>query len=117
MRWIDWIIEGNHTFHFVDEPATRKYNNIGRTVSYETIVKVGKAIVKDMIIDISELLPEFFGLVIDGWNAGNSSHRLAIYATFQGSGRTKEGVAMATNVLLSATPLLEGSQTGKLLTY
>ena len=106
---MEWVIDGNHCLHFVEDANTRKNSNIGREISYETIKKLLKSVVEKVKEQIAADLPEKFGIIIDGWDAGNGSHRMAIYATYQNRASRMSGRSTARNYLLAVTPLLNES--------
>jgi hypothetical protein len=98
MGWMDWIIDQNLPFSFVEKETSRKYSNlppVSRETIKDYILKASKAVQEV----IKSELPMEFGLVFDDWTDG-SSHYCAIFATY-----LKNGVVE--NPLLGFSPLLD----------
>lgn len=56
-------MDGNHTFDFEGGPNTRKNHNIGRNMSYDTVVKLSKLVIRNIKEQIAVNLPYLFGLI------------------------------------------------------
>ena len=74
-QWIDWVVEDNLSFSFVESVKTRRNTTgilkpIGRT----TLMRYLDSLAYECEGLLSEQLPQQFGLFFDGWDAGNSTN-------------------------------------------
>ena len=81
-KWIDWVVEGNLPFYFVNLEITRQ-NSIMDPISTKTLKKYMRLLMKKIQADISIQLKKIktFGLITDGWSQ-DVEHYLAIFATY-----------------------------------
>ena len=90
--WMEWTLMDNNAFCFCEGKLTRKYSTLP-DLSSETLMKYVKLTADKVRDKVTVILPESFGLVIDGWSQG-SNHYSGMFASF-----TKNGLAQ--NVMLS----------------
>ena len=96
-QWLDWVLSNNLPFSFVESAETKKYAGIVHNMCVDTFMKVLKTVGRKVASKIIEDLPDSFGLIIDGWDAGGGSHRTGIFAVFPDKSRQD---------LFAKTPLL-----------
>jgi len=78
--WLHWIIRDNLPFTFCESAQTRK-NSILKPISRNTLSKYLFEITKEVELKVKELLPERFGIVMDGWTEG-TTHYFGVFAVF-----------------------------------
>ena len=78
---MDWIFSGLHNFNFVEKEKTREYSKL-TNITVKTLFKYAEQLIIKAEGRIKKLLPDTFGLIIDGWST-NSVHYLAIFAFFK----------------------------------
>ena len=78
--WIDWMIDENRPFTFVEKEKTRQYSSL-EPICYQTLMRYCKVIVDKLHITIKNSLPLKFGLIMDGWSA-DSEHFVAVFASY-----------------------------------
>jgi hypothetical protein len=80
-NWIDWVINENLPFSFVESSRARQYANID-AISVHTFKKYIEALYLKIKKKIEAILTKAktFGLIIDGWS-NESDHYMAIFAT------------------------------------
>lgn len=66
-QWLDWIVGENRELRIVEKKLSRKYSNIKRSVSTNTIKKYMFGVTKKVEENIQAILPEKFGIIFDGW--------------------------------------------------
>ena len=84
--WLDWIIVEGKPFNTVEKELTRKYSKL-TPICTETLMKYMNLLTREVEAVIIKLLPSLFCLVFDGWTLdGQSTHFVALFATFQNQG-------------------------------
>jgi hypothetical protein len=78
--WMDWVVTANLPFDFVRQPVNRKYAKLQK-ISVNTLKKYMNAVMEIVERKISEKLPQYFGIIIDGWTEAGT-HFVAIFASF-----------------------------------
>jgi hypothetical protein len=80
--WIDWIVEDNLPFDFVESDRTKQNSKL-TPISEKTLKKYMIALLHKVEGKIGSLLKHVksFGLITDGWTL-DSEHYMAIFATF-----------------------------------
>jgi hypothetical protein len=76
--WMDWILDQNLPFSFVDKESTRKNSSL-KPISSETLKAKMFLLEEHLQTYIAQNLPEKFGILFDGWSDSNV-HYLAVYA-------------------------------------
>lgn len=79
--WMRLIIEKLQPLSICDDEVYRDFSKYGET-STKTILKYLLMLENEVKRKISSILPEEFGIIIDGWSDGMSGHYVAIIATF-----------------------------------
>ena len=80
-QWLDWRSAGL-PFSFCEKNLTRKYTKLPE-ISANTLVSYMNKMVSTVEKEIPEKLPQFFGLMIDGWTEmGSSTHYLGVFGLF-----------------------------------
>jgi hypothetical protein len=78
LDWMDWILECNLPFAFLDQEITIRLSKLKKITS--KTLKTNMKILQDTLRNkIMKLLPQYFGLMFDGWSDCNI-HYLAVYA-------------------------------------
>lgn len=98
--WIEWIINDDLPFSFVDSLCTKKYSNL-KSISSKTLEKYIVLLSTEVKKQIASVLPEKFSIIFDGWTSHNV-HYIALFACFL-CNSTNEKI----QVLLSFSPLLD----------
>ena len=78
--WLEWTLEQNHSFRFCEKKLTRKYSTL-TALTTKTLMKYVTLTAASVRNHLSNMLPESFGLVIDGWSQ-DSLHFSGIYAVY-----------------------------------
>jgi hypothetical protein len=78
--WLDWVIGDLLPFSFVEKKRVRNHCKL-LPISVDTFMKMMRLLTEKVEQKISDLLPELFALVFDGWTLGQT-HYLAVFATF-----------------------------------
>lgn len=86
-NWIQWVIFSNLPISFV-ENEMRKFSKLEIT-SRQSVTSGIFKIAMNVEEKIKEFLPEFFGIVFDGWSCGRD-HYLALFAVFNNYGVEKK---------------------------
>jgi hypothetical protein len=76
--WLRWIIMDNLPFTFVEKPLTRKNSKL-ENVAVDSLMKHLKSLTEEVERKVASLLPNKFGLVLDGWSEG-TKHFIALFA-------------------------------------
>jgi hypothetical protein len=76
--WMDWILELNLPWSFVDQDITRRFSKL-KMISSATLKDKMFKLKERLVDDISSKLPEKFGILFDAWSNSNI-HYLATYA-------------------------------------
>ncbi|KAH9141556.1 hypothetical protein AeRB84_014268, partial [Aphanomyces euteiches] len=100
-KWLTWIVEDNLPFSFVEKPHTRsnvKLSPICRT----TLTKYLQLVTTHVEKKIANILPDRFGIVIDGWTE-SSYHFLAVFASFPNADNSVSRPMLAFTTLLDQT--------------
>jgi len=81
-EWIDWILEDNLPFEFVESNKTRTNSKLV-AISTNTLKKYMKALMHKVEGKLGAMLKSLksFGLITDGWSI-DSDHYMALFATF-----------------------------------
>lgn len=80
--WVDWIVNEGLPFSTVEKSLTRKYTNLS-PISISSLMNAMKELTVVVEKKITEILPNQFALVFDGWSLdGTSNHYVGIFATF-----------------------------------
>ena len=79
-EWIEWIVEDNLPFYFVERKNTRTKSKL-KKISKRSVKKYMTLLVCEVKNVIRKRLPSTFGLIIDGWSI-DSDHYSGIFATF-----------------------------------
>jgi hypothetical protein len=66
-KWIDWVIEDNLAFSFCEKKRTRE-NTCGDPISRTTLMKYMDSLAWEVQLELTNILPDKFGLVFDGWD-------------------------------------------------
>lgn len=78
--WLEWGIMGGQPFNFVEDIYVRR--NVKREhISRNTLVKYMEKLGTIVEQKLAQILPDQFGLIIDGWTC-NGEHYIAIFATW-----------------------------------
>jgi hypothetical protein len=80
--WVDWILEDNLPFTFVESEKTRENTKL-TAISENTLKKYMKALMHKVEGKLAGMLKALktFGLITDGWTI-DSDHYMALFATF-----------------------------------
>lgn len=78
--WLDLIVMGLLPFSFCDKPCITR-NMREPSIAVNTLKKYMIALTTLVESKISDILPDKFAVVLDGWSAGDT-HYIAIFATF-----------------------------------
>ena len=101
--WMEWILEGGHSFSFCESKFARKNTTLDNlsTNSLMKYIKLTAAAVKEKV---KLILPPSFGIVIDGWTQ-DSDHFSAIFAVFvrEGSPDNVQEILLSCNVAADIT--------------
>ncbi|KAL0231690.1 hypothetical protein GEMRC1_011094 [Eukaryota sp. GEM-RC1] len=65
-RWLEWCIENQMAFTFVQDPMIQKNCNLD-PIDVKTLVKYMRLLYTEVCAKVAQLLPEEFGLMFDGW--------------------------------------------------
>ena len=76
--WLEWIILDNLSFTFVERPLTRKNTKL-EAIGVVSLMKYLKQLTVEVERKVSSLLPNKFGIVLDGWSEG-TTHYIALFA-------------------------------------
>ena len=76
--WLDWVIMDDLPFTFVERPRTRKYSKM-EPVGVGTFMKYLKLLTAEVETKVASVLPNKFGLILDGWSEENT-HYIALFA-------------------------------------
>lgn len=98
--WLQWIVDCNLPFTFIEHETTRKYSNLNN-LDIETLKKWMFELAVELDQTIKELLPEKFGLILDGWSERSTKY-FSLFAEYPNA----ETNAKET-VLLSISPLFD----------
>ena len=80
--WMDWVVMNGLPFSFVENEYNKKYTSLN-PISRPTLMKYLELVEEKVEQKITVLLPEKFGITIDGWSdSSTSEHYLALYATY-----------------------------------
>ena len=81
-EWIDWILEDNLPFEFVESNKARENSKL-QSISANTLKKYMTALLHKVEGKLEALLKALktFGLITDGWTI-DSDHYMALFATF-----------------------------------
>ena len=102
-QWLDWVRAGL-PFSFCEKNLTKKYTNLPE-ISAKTLVSYMNKMVSTVEKEISEKLPQFFGLMIDGWTEmGSSTHYLGVFGLF-----SDKSTGQSVCPLLAFSPLIDES--------
>ena len=77
-KWLKWIFGSKLPFSFADGELTRNNTNL-ESRSRQTLTKDMHCVVLEVEQVIRLILPDSFGLVLDGWSDGGS-HFIGAYA-------------------------------------
>ena len=100
--WLEIVVMASQPFNFVEDQIFNKYLKL-EPVSRPTLMKYLQLVTKKVETEIQCILPEKFGLFVDGWTAsGSGTHYLAIFAVYPRSGKTIPGT-----IRLAFSPLLD----------
>lgn len=97
--WLDWVIGDLHPFSYVERQRNYTHGGLPR-MSLDTFMIVMTKLTKAVECKISNMLPNKFALIFDGWSQ-NSRHYVAIFASFPSTSNS-HGYE---TVLLSFAPL------------
>ena len=97
-RWLDWIISENLPFSIVEKETTRSIVSL-KKISAKKLKECLHIITRKVENIISDMLPDKFAVIFDGWRAGDT-HFVALFATFMYEGARKQ-------ILLCFSPLLD----------
>ena len=83
--WLDWIFKSGLPFSFIDKEETKEYTNL-QPICSKTLVNYIETLTKMVEINISKDLPDFFGLINDGWSEMcTSTHYVDVFAIYSNS--------------------------------
>jgi hypothetical protein len=100
-KWLDLIIMDDKGFNCVQSPEQRALVTEFKHFSVNTLMKYLILIQEEVSKEITKILPNKFGLVIDGWSDGLGTHYCGVFASFLDSKGEKE------TILLSIAPLID----------
>jgi hypothetical protein len=78
--WLEWGIMGGQPFNFVDDCYVRR-NTKREPISRNTLIKYIEKLGVIVEEKLAKILPDQFGLIIDGWSC-NGEPFIAIFATW-----------------------------------
>lgn len=81
--WIDWVVNDDQPFSFVDRKRTKKYTSLD-PVCRQTLRKYMLLLVEEVRKMLKGMLPAKYGLAFDGWSL-DSEHYLAVFALWTDS--------------------------------
>ena len=76
--WLRWIIEDNLPFSFVEKVRTRENTKLD-PISRSSVMKYLRLVTNKVEQKVKDLLPQRFGLIIDGWSS-NTMHFCVLFA-------------------------------------
>jgi hypothetical protein len=76
--WLDWIIKEGLPFCFCENNSTRTYSRL-KPICTNTLKKYMLAVTREVENAISQLLPDQFGIILDGWS-DDSNHFVGLFA-------------------------------------
>ncbi|RLN75737.1 hypothetical protein BBJ28_00007540 [Nothophytophthora sp. Chile5] len=100
-RWLEWVIMRDMPLSEVDNPVTRGISNLDNFCSNSLALYITRLVVRVEAL-VRGMLPEHFGIMVDGWT-DVSTHYIGIIATFMEGGQYRE-------VLLGCSPPLDEKQ-------
>ena len=82
---MEWVVMNGLSFSFVENEYNKKYTSLN-PISRPTLMKYLELVKEKVEQKITVLLPEKYGIIIDGWSASSTSEDyLALYATYPSS--------------------------------
>ena len=97
-------------FSFVENEYNKKYTSLNPK-SRPTLMKYLELVEEKVEQKITVLLPEKFGIIIDGWSdSSTSEHSLALYATCPSSSNENISTLLAFSPLIDATDFTSEKQ-------
>jgi len=101
--WLRWILTASLPIDVVSQQVFIEYTNLG-TVSKKTLMKHMASLTKILEKKISNLLPDKFVLIFDGWSLdGTGTHFVGVFAKWMSLTGT------VSTALLAFSPLLDES--------
>ena len=78
--WLQFIVIGNFPFTVVEHPLVRKMSKY-ESVGVSSVKKYLKSLTMEVEQKVALLLPNKFGIILDGWSEG-TTHYIALVACF-----------------------------------
>ena len=100
--WMRLIVENNLAFSTVENQIFRDSVKFA-PISIKFLMKWMKAVGDDIMQQIKAELPDYFGLIIDGWSNGATEHFIAIYAVYSSKDGEKQESLLSMSTLINET--------------
>ena len=78
--WIKFIVGKGVAFNWCEDEVVQDFSKL-QPISVDTLQKYMGLLTEEIEKEIQEILPEQFGLLLDGWTEGRE-HFVAIFACF-----------------------------------
>ena len=79
--WLEYVIGTNQPFNCCDNEIVRKFTRLD-AICAKTLITYMEELQIVVQDKIAQLLPNKFGLLLDGWSTGNSNHFIGLFAVF-----------------------------------
>lgn len=86
-NWIDWVVEKNLPFNWVEDKLTRQYSNL-KEICTKTLKKYMEAVQGEVEDLIKKELPNKFGIIFDGWSFRSEGY-YGVFASYPKGSSTK----------------------------
>ena len=98
--WLQWIVDCNLPFTFIEHETTRKYSNL-KDLDRDTLKKWMFDVAVELDQTIKEVLPAKFGLILDGWSERSTKY-FSLFAEYPNAKTNAKET-----LLLSISPLFD----------
>ena len=108
--WMEWVVMNGLPFSFVENDYNKKYTSLN-PISRPTLMKYLELVAEKVEQKITVLLPEKFGIIIDGWSdSSTSEYYLALYAIYPSSSNENNSTLLAFSPLIDTTDFTSEKQ-------